>query len=91
MKQVTVSRIRPISWKVCVKGKEEAEYVRGVLSGQRIESTECRQEPDLGETPIYSFVASATVESTLTSAELQAILENDDRIEVSFDATEPTR
>ena len=87
MPEARIVRIRPISWKVSVQGKEEAEYVRGVLSGARIDTTECEQELDLKDPRVFSFVASARVESPLTSQELQAILENDQQIEVAFDAT----
>jgi hypothetical protein len=87
MPEAKVVRIRPISWKVSVQGKEEAEYVRGVLSGARIDTSECEPARDLTEPRVFSFVASAQMESPLTSQELQAILENDRQIEVAFDAT----
>ena len=85
MHKSTVCRIRPVSWKICVQGKEEAEYVRGVLSGARIDSSECEEEHDLTDPLVYSFVASPKGESPLTSVELQAILESDERIELTFD------
>lgn len=87
MSEARIVRIRPISWKVSVQGKEEAEYVRGVLSGARIDSTECEQEPDLTEPRVFSFVASTRVESPLTSQELRAILESDQQIQLAFEGT----
>ena len=88
MPEARIVRIRPISWKVSVQGKEEAEYVRGVLSGSRIGSTECEQEPDLTDPSVYSFVASTRLESPLTSQELRAILENDRQIQLAFEGTQ---
>ena len=81
-----ISRIRPISWKICIQGKEEAEYVRGRLAAVKLDTTECERERDLADPPVYSFVASYRHESPLTSSELQSILVDDDRIEVAFDA-----
>lgn len=87
MREAKIVRIRPMSWKVSVQGREQAEYVREVLSGASIDSTNCEQEPDLADPRVYSFTASTRVESPLTSQELQAILNQDERIEVVFDDT----
>jgi hypothetical protein len=87
MPETTIVRIRPVSWKISVQGKEEAEYVRGVLSGAHIETTECEQDLDLTDPRVFSFVASTQVDSPLTAQELQAILENDRQIAVAFDVT----
>jgi hypothetical protein len=88
MQKAIVNRIRPASWKVCVQGKEEAEHVRGVLAAIKLESTECKQERDLTDPPVYSFVVSSQVDAPLTSAELQSFLEADEQTEVTFDAFE---
>lgn len=90
MDKATVNRIRPMSWKIFVQGNEEAEYVRSVLAAMKLRSTECTQEPDLADPPVYSFIVSPEVQAPLTSAELQSILEEDDRIELTFDSTEST-
>ena len=87
MDKAIVNRIRPVSWKICIQGKEEAEYVRGRLAAVKLDTTECERDRDLVDPPVYSFVASYRHESPLTSAELQSILVDDDRIEVTFDAT----
>lgn len=88
MDKATVNRIRPMSWKIFVQGKEEAEYVRSVLGAVKLKSTECEQERDLADPPVYSFIVSPEVETPLTSAELQSILEGDERIDLTFDANE---
>ncbi len=88
MDKATVNRIRPMSWKIFVQGKEEAEYVRNVLETVKLSSTECEQEPDLADPPVYSFIVSPEVPTTLTSAELQSILEGDERIDLTFNTTE---
>jgi hypothetical protein len=87
MSNVTICRIRPMSWKICVQGEGEAEYVRGVLTGAKLESTECRVEMDLAEPPVYSFVAYSKEELTITAAELESILGSDERIQLNFDST----
>lgn len=88
MNKAIVSRIRPISWKICVQGEEQAEYVRSVLRQAKVASTDCRTEPDLTDPPVYSFIATPEMESPFTSVELQAFLADDERIEVLFDAME---
>jgi len=88
MSNVIINRIRPVSWKIYVQGKDGAQYVRGRLAEAQIESSEAIQERDLAEPPIYSFTATPKIDTPLTAQELQAMLENDPRIEVAFDATE---
>lgn len=87
MDKAIVNRIRPVSWKICIQGKEQAEYVRARLAAVKLDTTECERDRDLVDPPVYSFVVSYRNESPLTSAELQSILVDDDRIEVTFDAT----
>ena len=86
MDNAIVSRIRPISWKICVQGREEAEYVRVRLAAVKMNTTELERDRDLADPPVYSFVASYRHDSPLTSAELQSILEDDDGIDLAFDA-----
>ncbi len=81
-----VNRIRPMSWKVFVQGREQAEYVRKVLEAMNLASSECAMEPSLSEPAVFSFVVSPSVESPLTAAELQSILEEDPQVKVAFDA-----
>lgn len=91
MSKAHVRHVRPVSWKIFVAGEKEAEYVQGVLAGLRIDSTACQQEADIADPPTFSFVASPRGESTLTSEELQVILERNERIEVAFDALKSDR
>src|SRR5262245_20889468 len=86
MNKAIVNRIRPMSWKVCVQGKEEAEYVRSLLAATELDCSECDQEVDLVEPPVYSFIASPKIVSPLTSVELRLILNGDERIEIAFPA-----
>jgi hypothetical protein len=79
-----------MSWKVFVQGREQAEYVRKVLEAMNLASSECVLEPSLSEPPVFSFVVSPAVESPLTAAELQSILEEDQQIKVAFDALSGT-
>lgn len=80
-----VVRVRPISWKVFVRGESAAEYVRGFLKGMRMECSEPVEEIELHETATFSFVVSPTPETPLTAQELVAVLQEDDRITVAFD------
>lgn len=75
-----------MSWKVFVQGREQAEYVRKVLEAMNLASSECAMEPSLSEPAVFSFIVSPSVESPLTAAELQSILEEDPQVKVAFDA-----
>jgi len=86
-----VCRIRPVSWKVFVQGKAAVEYVRGFLSGMRIDCSEPVQEPELHDPPIFSIVAALNPETPLTAHELEALLAGDEGIGVAFDTPEPAR
>jgi hypothetical protein len=81
-----VARIRPVSWKVCVAGEDCANYVRSTLYEAGIDCFEPRHEPELHEPPMFSFIATPKTETPLTAPELQAILEQNDKIEVAFEA-----
>ncbi len=63
MNQAIVNRIRPMSWKICVQGKNQAEYVRSKLSELQMEATACEQERDLADPPVYSFIVVPAVDS----------------------------
>ena len=85
-KTPTVARIRSISWRVCVTDEESVEYVRRLLSESGMVCSEPVVESELQESPVFSFVASLKTATPLTALELQAILRQDDMIEVAFDA-----
>ncbi|MBN2295646.1 MAG: hypothetical protein JXM70_24660 [Pirellulales bacterium] len=80
-----VARIRPMSWKVFVAGKDSADYVREKLHASGMNCTDPVREPELQEPAIFSFIATPKVETPLTAMELQAILNQDGKIEVAFD------
>jgi hypothetical protein len=82
---VVVSRVRPVSWKLFVQGETAAEYVRGFLSGMRMDCSEPVEEPELHDTAILSFVVTPSLETPLTAQELIALLQEDDHIVVAFD------
>jgi hypothetical protein len=84
MNTITVPKIRPVSWKVYVQGKEETQYVSGVLRQAGIEVSEPEEEPGLTDPPLYAVVATAKADVPLTEEELLAILEQDDKVELSF-------
>lgn len=85
MAEFKVVRIRPLAWKISVLGKEGAEYLRRRLAEMSIETSDAWCESDLTEPAVYSFSATFTEETPLTSVELQAILERDDQVELAFD------
>jgi hypothetical protein len=80
-----VSRVRPVSWKLYVQGKPAAEYVRGYLSGMRMDCSEPTMEPELHDTTLYSFVVTPNPETPLTAQELVSLLRDDEQIAVAFD------
>lgn len=82
-----VCRIRPMSWKVFVQGEAGVQYVRGFLSGMRIECSQAVREPELHDPPIFSIVATLNPESPLTAHELESLLATDEGIEVAFETT----
>jgi len=85
-KTPTVARIRPISWKVCVADEDCVKYVRNALSESGLDCSEPIAEPELQDPPMFSFVANLKADTPLTAPELQAILEQDSKIEVAFEA-----
>jgi hypothetical protein len=85
MQKATVCRIRPVSWKICVQGKEGADYVRGVLNRIGVECSQAVQAPELQEPPVFAFIAAPKAETPFTALELQAIFEKDVGIEVAFE------
>ncbi len=82
---VIISRIRPVSWKVFVPGKDAVAYLRGFLGGMRMDCSEPVAEPELHDTVIYSLVVTPNPETPLTAEELVALLQDDKRITVAFD------
>ena len=87
MNKIKVPRIRPIAWKVYAQGEEEIRYVRGVLSEAGIDTTEPEHEPALTDPPLYAIVVAPKTEVPLTQEELVAVLQQDDRLELEFDAS----
>lgn len=83
-----VVRIRPMSWKVYVQGRGAAEYLRERLREWSLGASEPEREPDLVEPSIYSFQVGFTQRTPLTQAELRAILERDERVEMGFEPHE---
>jgi hypothetical protein len=84
--KATVARIRPVSWKVCVQGEQEVNYVRRLLDASQISCSDPICEPELQDPPVYSFIATPKFTSPITAPELQNILEADSNVEVAFDA-----
>jgi hypothetical protein len=84
--QATVARIRPVSWKICVPGEDCANYVRSVLYALGIDCSDPVREPELQKSPMFSFIATPKIETPLTASELQAILDQDSKIDIAFEA-----
>jgi hypothetical protein len=84
MENAKIVKIRPISWKIVVQGKDEAEYVRNVLAMAKIQTTQSEKEPSLLEPPLYAFVATPAAETPITAVELESLLGKDKRIEIEF-------
>lgn len=85
MNQVIVSRIRPVSWKICVQGLEGMQYLRSMLRSNNIETDEPEQEPELQDPPVYSITARLTAGEPMVAPELTALLQQDERIELVFE------
>ena len=85
MNRVRVSKIRPVSWRISVQGKEGTQYVRDLLSKINLHTSEPTAEPGLTEPPVYSFVASSSEDTPLTPEELEAILDRDALVELEFE------
>lgn len=85
MKPIRIPRIRPVSWKITVEGRENADYVRRLLQTERVQTTEPQEEPSLTEPPLYAFVAHCELDAPFTKEELAAILHQDERIELCID------
>ncbi len=84
MKKAIVSKIRPVTWKICVQGEESAQYVRSVLEEAGCESTDVQQEIDLHDPGVYSFIATPKGNTPLSAPELVTLLQQDESIEVTF-------
>lgn len=84
MENVTISRIRPVSWMIVVQGKEEAQYVCNMLRGMRMEVSEPREQPSLVDPALYSFTVTSKPEVPITTEEIEALLERDERITLAF-------
>lgn len=87
MSKINIPRIRPASWRVYVQGEQDAEYVSRVLAEAGIDTTGPEQEPGLTDPPLYAIVATAKAETPLTEEELVAILERDDKLELTFESS----
>ena len=85
MKTAKVARIRPMSWKIYVQGKEETEYVRRALRELGLQVTAAEQESLPAEPALHSILANYPVEAPITSAELISVLQHDEHIELAFD------
>ena len=80
-----VCKIRPVSWKICVQGEKEAEYVRKVLQASGASCELSQREPDLHEPPVFSFIMVPKYFTPLTSVELQSLFEQDERIRLAWE------
>jgi hypothetical protein len=67
-----------------VRSQAEAEYVRGYLQGMRFDCTDPKPEPTAVDPPFYGFLATPQADSTITAPELQAVLERDQNIALTF-------
>jgi len=85
MAKITIPKIRPVAWKICVQGEREAQYVCRALGEAGIDATQPELEPGLTDPPLYAFVATPRAQVALTEEELVAILEQDEKLEVAFD------
>lgn len=85
MDKVKVARIRPVSWNIYVQGREEAEYARSLLANAGLQTSYLQQQPDLTEPPSYVFLVTPDEATPMTSTELEAILGQDERVELMFD------
>jgi hypothetical protein len=85
MDNAKIVKIRPISWRVVVQGKDEAQYVRNVLATAKIQTTQCEKEPSLLEPALYAFVATPAAETPITAVELESLLDKDERIAIDFE------
>lgn len=85
MEQITISRIRPVSWKIFVQGEAEADYVRQMLQGLHMHTTAPKVVPSLVEPPLYAFIVTLDSDSPMTTEELAAVLERDARISLAFE------
>lgn len=88
MDRIKVARIRPITWMVAVQGEQEAETVRKLLEETGFETTDCEQQPDQVDPPVFAFKATSPAETPLVAPELEAILSADERIELAFESEE---
>jgi hypothetical protein len=85
MNEIKVVKIRPVSWRIHVQGKEEAEAVRTLLSNAGLEATLLAPEPTLTEPAPYAVLAAPRISETTTSEELEAILATDERVKLAFE------
>lgn len=85
MDKVRVSRIRPVSWNIYVQGESEARYARSLLSNAGVHTSNLERQPDLTEPPIFKFLATPDEALPMTSDELEALLDRDERVELAFE------
>ena len=86
-----VCKIRPISWKICVQGDKETEYVRQVLEASGAVRTPTAREPDLLDPPVFSFVMTPKAMTPLTAPELQSLFNQDPKIKLAWEVAEQCR
>jgi hypothetical protein len=85
MDKAAVCKMRPLSWKVYIQGKNAANYVRGFLSGMRFDCSEPEQEAQLYEPPVFGIVATPMAATPFTAKEMQSLLLEDENIELTFE------
>jgi hypothetical protein len=81
---ITISKIRPVSWKIYVQGKRQVDYVGALLQQAGIDVGQPREEPGLTDPALYSIEATARADVALTEEELLAILEQDEKVQLAF-------
>jgi len=84
MNKIAIPKIRPASWKIYVQGREDAAYVRSALEKAGMATGEIEEEPGLTDPALYVFEATPTAEVPLTQEELEAILAQDQRLDLVF-------
>jgi len=87
MTEIPICKIRPISWKVYVQGEQAARQVRRVLAEAGVDTTEPKKEPGLAKPPLYAMVATLKAEVSFTQEELVAVLQDDEQVQVAFEAS----
>jgi len=85
MNKAKVAKIRPVSWNLYVQGREQAEHVRSVLASAGLQTSEPQTTSDLMDDSMFVFLATPDKSMTMTSSELEAILAEDERVELAFE------